>query len=218
MTKKQLLKWISPGKDHELKTNSSTDISDSYFPGIPIGDLDARSGIRRFGNNEGLYLKMLKKFVSSNNQTCSHLRQLIGQGNFEQAHLMIHTLKGESGNIAADHVYKQSQLVEEAVLTKDLNLFEKEMNLLENKLMDISKSLEDHFQKTSDSSERAEKISKETIVLLMGYLREKNPKALDLLDELASKGMSRAQLDTINAAVNNEHIDEAIIVLSKLLE
>ena len=84
--------------------------------------------------------------------------------------------------------------------------------------MDISKSLEDHFQKTSDSSERAEKISKETIVLLMGYLREKNPKALDLLDELASKGMSRAQLDTINAAVNNEHIDEAIIVLSKLLE
>ena len=214
----QLLKWISPGNDPELKTIPFSDISGSYFPGIPIGDLDARSGIRRFGNNEGLYLKMLKKFVSSNKQTCAHLRQLIGQGNFEQAHLMIHTLKGESGNIAANHVYKQSQLVEQAVLTKDLNLLEKEMNLLENKLMTISKSLEDHFQKTSASREKAEKMSKETILLLMGYLREKNPKALDLLDELASNGMSRAHLDTINAAVTNEHLEEAIILLRNLSE
>ncbi len=89
------------------------------------------------GEIKSYTLKCLKKFLSTNNQTCSDLRKLVQAKEFEKAHLLIHTLKGESGNIGANKIHELSKLVEQAILKKDISSFDNEIQLLETSMKDI---------------------------------------------------------------------------------
>ncbi|MDP2721550.1 MAG: two-component regulator propeller domain-containing protein [Bacteroidales bacterium] len=214
----QISNWILQNKKIDTRYPVVDKKQALDFAGISTDDLDAKTGIRRFGNNELLYTNMLRKFISSNDKTCNELRKLVSQSKFEEAHLLIHTLKGESGNIGADSVYKQSQVVEQAVLSKDIALFEKKMPLLENKLKTITVTLLSHFQKKGNPEDKPQEISKDTFYLLIENLKKKSPKALDQLDELASRGVDKSVLEAINKAVNNENMEEAINLINKQAE
>lgn len=214
----KLLKWMSA----EVKTKRATfkpghDI-DNQLLKMSIPNLDMLSGVRRFGDNEKLYIKMLNKFVSSNEQTCMKIRELVRTEKFEQAHLMIHTLKGESGNVGADKVAKLSQQVEKAVLNKDLPVFDKKMILLEKSLTDIFKALQKNFREKKSQAEKDVRSIKEIIPELTEYLKLNNPKAFDLLDELADSSIPKSDLNAIIKAVKSENLKEAIVLLEKLTE
>ncbi|MBC8320471.1 MAG: response regulator [Bacteroidetes bacterium] len=214
----KLLKWLCPelvsaDNDYEL-----TEMFESQLSNIVISDLDIQSGIRRFGGNKDLYMKMLKKFLSTNGQTCVELGQLIRQGEFERAQIKIHTLKGESGNIGAVKVAKLSQQVELAIINKDVPGFEKKLLVLETSIEEIREALQNYFQETTHSIEKDPQSIRELIKELMECLNLKNPKAFDLIDELTENGAKRSDIDAITKAVNNENIAEALYLLKKLSE
>ncbi|MFA5418060.1 MAG: two-component regulator propeller domain-containing protein [Bacteroidales bacterium] len=214
----QVSNWILKNKEIKFGYPAVGKKQKLDFADISTDDLDTKTGIRRFGYNELLYTNMLRKFIFSNNKTCSELRKLVSSGKYEEAHLLIHSLKGESGNIAADNVYKQSQIVEQAVLSQDMALFEKEMPLLEDKLKTITVALVSHFRNEWNPMDQSQKISKDTYYLLIENLKKKSPKALDQLDELATRGLDKSVLEAINEAVNNENMEEAIHLINNLAE
>lgn len=209
-------KWVNLNKKNHSNIEPSKKNHGTIFPDISIQELDTRTGIRRFGNNEVLFLKMLKKFISTNRHTCESLQKLFNQQKFDQSHLMIHTLKGESGNVGADAIYRQSQRVEETILAKNESDFEKEINLLESSLAKLSRELKPHFEQMVENSIQDSQHLPKLITKLISHLQSKNPKALDLLDELAENGISAEKLQDINLAVDNENTKEAIFLLKKL--
>jgi HPt (histidine-containing phosphotransfer) domain-containing protein len=204
----------------DIKTTKTTfkpqEEKDIQLLNKSIPNLDMQSGVRRFGDNERLYRKMLKKFISNNTQTCSELKKLISEEKFEQAHLMIHTLKGESGNIGANKVAKLALKVEKAVLTKDVPSFEKKLILLEKSMKDIITAVQNYFHEKNSETEKDLRPIKEITKELTENLKAKNPKTFDLLDELKEYNIKESDIKAIIKAVNSENPNEAIRLLKKL--
>lgn len=213
-----LVNWISPNERTIGRASSTTVEFDTELSKISIPGLDIKSGVRRFGDNEELYLKMLKKFISSNGQTCGELRELIKQEDFDNAHLKIHTLKGESANIGANNVYELSKQVEQTVLNKDISSFEKEIPVLERKLEEFSSELQIYFCETSSKLKKDIHSFQELVKDLTECLKISDPKAFDLLDRLNENDIDKHELDAINKAVNIGKNDEALALLKKLLK
>lgn len=212
----KLLKWmdvdIKPAKlKSKPKANTDKQLPSSSFP-----NLDMQTAVRRFGGNEKLYKKMLDKFVYSNKQTCANITELISKGEFEKAHILIHTLKGESGNVGATKVFKLSQQIEKAVSNKNVSEIEKKVILLEKSITEITVSLQNYFQATASSIESSDRSIKEVVQELIKCLKLKNPKAFDLLDELTKFDFDRSEIDAINNAVSNDDLDKAFDLLEKL--
>lgn len=215
---KVLINWISPNKRTIRLASSSTVEFDTVLSKISIPGLNIKLGVRRFGDNEELYLKMLKKFTSSNGQTCRELKELIKKKEFEKAHLKIHNLKGESANIGVNNVYELSKQIEQIILNKDIKSFEKEIPVLERKLKEFSSELQIYFSETSGKLKKDILSFHGLVKDLIECLKIRDPKAFDLLDMLNEKEIMKSELDAINKAVNSGKNDEALALLKKLLK
>jgi len=208
-------KWAG-SKPTDKNINNLNYEGNTHFSDIIITNLDSESGINRFAGNVDLYKKILNKFIISHEGTCVELRKMLHNNDFDQAHLTIHTLKGESGNIGATKVYNLSIPVEEAILNKDLVEFESNLTLLEISLEKIIASIRYNTQQFNNSEKADIQLIKELATKLIEYLESKNPRAFNVLDELTSAGIDKNKLEAIIEAVNNENIDEAVSLLNKL--
>lgn len=65
--------------------------------------IDVEKAIMRFMGNEGLYAKMLKKFLDDANY--ENLVNAISEKNDDDALVASHTLKGLCGNLSMDKLY-----------------------------------------------------------------------------------------------------------------
>jgi len=215
---KKTLKWLGVEVTDTNDNSKSYGILDIRLPDISIKELDIHSAIRRFGDNERIYLKMLKKFVISNTQTCVELRDLISEKKYKEAHLMIHSLKGESGTVGAIKVSKLSERVEKAVLDKNTTTIEKEILLLEESLKKIITVLQEYFKTMNMAIDQNKRSIIELVEELSEFLREKNPRTFDILDELNEYNIPKDQMADINKAVGKDNLKEALRLLKKLVE
>lgn len=73
--------------------------------------VDVETGLKRFMNNESLYMKFLTKFLSE--PTYEKLRDCIQDEDYQEAFRQAHTLKGVSANLSMTLLTeKVSELVE----------------------------------------------------------------------------------------------------------
>ncbi|MBB4843685.1 PAS domain S-box-containing protein [Paucibacter oligotrophus] len=80
-----------------------------------IDGIDLSLGLRRLNGKTSLYLELLQKFMQSRRQALLELRQLLRQGNREDAERLSHTLKGLAGNIGATDLQTAMAAVEAAL-------------------------------------------------------------------------------------------------------
>jgi len=213
-----LNKWML-SEDMSKKNNASVSgLIDSHLSNLSVNDLDIKTAIRRFGGNEDLYVRMLKKFIDGNKNTCAQLKVLILKSDFKNAHLKIHTLKGESANIGAGYVHKFSKDVEQAIIKKDIIGSEKELPLLQNKLDFLKSELQSFFQENISDNSNNLPLLKELVDELLESLKIKDPRTFDLLDKLNEYNISKAKLEEINKVVNSGNFEQAIILLKKLVD
>ena len=209
-------KWISPSKLTVKNINNLNKDGNAHLNDVIITGLDSELGLKRFAGNMKLYRSMLNKFILSYENTCSELRKMVQHNDFEQAHLIIHSLKGESGNIGVTKVYELSKLVEIAIINKDLVEIERELTLLDVSLANIIAAIRENTQQLDDYSKADNKLIKKLVIKLIGYLESKNPKAFNVLDELIPAGLDKDKFEAINKAVNTEDIEKAVSLLNKL--
>ena len=115
-----LAKWIRPrevsrtarpsetGSLEESNAKVSAGASDAVasfknqeqFPNYLAG-FDLANGLRRLGGNHKLYKKLLLNFAANYSETSSEIRQALDSDDFNQAHQLVHSLKGVAGNLAA---------------------------------------------------------------------------------------------------------------------
>jgi signal transduction histidine kinase/CheY-like chemotaxis protein len=105
-----LQKWIKPGEKRAqvqqpeipaegLETDKIVSKEDELPESLPGFDLAA--GLKRLMGNKRLYRKLLVDFGAKYIETASDIRAALDTKDFEQAHSLVHNLKGLAGNLEA---------------------------------------------------------------------------------------------------------------------
>ncbi|PLX13934.1 MAG: hypothetical protein C0598_02535 [Marinilabiliales bacterium] len=116
--------------------------------------IDADSGIKRFGGNKKLFIKILFKFMHSNEDVCEQVKQCILEKDYKLAYLKCHSLKGESANISANQLFRVSEKLESSIKDKDLDNIEKNLIIVKNNLTNLLSELNEYFLKASEESQK----------------------------------------------------------------
>ena len=113
-----LVRWIKPGAREISEdrcglvtpADKEEDILPSELPGISIP-----SGLSRVGGNKPLYAKLLCKFREGQENAVPEIRAALQSGDRETAGRLAHTVKGVSGNLGAESLYRAAAELEKAI-------------------------------------------------------------------------------------------------------
>ena len=100
---------------------------------------DLAAGLSRLRGNKRLYRKLLLDFGTKYTETASEIREALEVKNFEQAHSLVHNLKGLSGNLEATDL--QAAAVEMEKLVKGDQKETPSTNQLDQKFMGLEKAI-----------------------------------------------------------------------------
>ena len=119
-----LARWIGP-RDRAVKSPEAAPASiDSqakehgpHEKMLPdeMPEFDLAEGLQRLMGNRALYRKLLVNFATQYIQAAATIRSALDAGDFEQAHGLVHAIKGVAGNLAAKDLQVQSAALEKLV-------------------------------------------------------------------------------------------------------
>jgi signal transduction histidine kinase/DNA-binding NarL/FixJ family response regulator len=81
-----------------------------------IPGIDLRRSLTRIGGNAGLLRKILGGFLEQFSKADQLIRQMLTQGNTDQAKQLVHTIKGAAGNIGAEALFAATRKLERRIL------------------------------------------------------------------------------------------------------
>jgi two-component system, sensor histidine kinase and response regulator len=113
-----LVKWIKPGKremsegvcEALIGKKEVEDILPSELPGISMA-----SGLGRVGGNKQLYAKLLCQFRDGHENAVEQIEAALQSGDVETATRLAHTVKGVSGNLGGEELYRAAADLEKAI-------------------------------------------------------------------------------------------------------
>jgi two-component system sensor histidine kinase/response regulator len=199
-----LVKWIKSGQRPGLEAGTSrlkpedkdAVLLPSELPGISIA-----SGLGRVGGNKALYAKLLSKFREGQEHAVAAIRSALQSEDRETAGRLAHTVKGVSGNLGAETLYRAAAELEKAIKEGKENV---ELPLIKfgselKTVMDGIKGLEKKMaeQKAPDLSSGAE-VDKETV---RGLLQD----MARLLESDLTEAMSRLEALRQHLANSSAH-------------
>ena len=121
-----LQKWIKPVAERAVDQKPPViDVPPEPDQAVPHEDelpgslrgFDIAAGLKRLRGNKRLYRKLLIDFGTKYTETASEVREALDAKDFEQAHSLVHNLKGLAGNLEA--IDPQAAAVEMEQLVKD---------------------------------------------------------------------------------------------------
>jgi HPt (histidine-containing phosphotransfer) domain-containing protein len=122
-----LQKWIQPADERtptrkadvsaakEPVAQAPSDVPEE--PGLPdsLPGFNLTEGLSRLQGNQKLYRKLLLDFGAKYTKAAAEIRQALDSSDFEQAHSLIHNLKGLAGNLAASALQAAAVEIEKLV-------------------------------------------------------------------------------------------------------
>ena len=133
-----LLRWIPAermedpllhGSPNETGSSAPTPQDSPLVPGAKLSvaegalylpGLETEKALSRLGNNERLYVKLLKQFLQYYSNTESQFYTAFDSGDLATAQRIAHTLKGLAGSIGAPELAGESAFLEASFATNDL--------------------------------------------------------------------------------------------------
>ena len=109
-----LVKWIKPVAGRSVRKRSQAPDCPDVLPEHLEG-FNLEQGLWRLSGNGKLYRKLLLEFRKKYQNTHSRLKNSIDKGDYHQAMTLAHTIKGVSGNLAADGIYEAATVLETAL-------------------------------------------------------------------------------------------------------
>ncbi|RKX84399.1 MAG: hybrid sensor histidine kinase/response regulator [Spirochaetes bacterium] len=215
-----MVKWIKPmAKSNKPKAMSQKPKANIQEPSIPkIPGLNVEIALGRMNNKKKLYLSILEKFNTNNQNFVTEIKTTLENDDFETAQRLIHTLKGVSGNIGAESLHEHTKLVETCIHEKDLVKIEEELIKLDAELKELFENISpqlDVAEKTV-TNELNIKLVKEIIPNLKQLLEKKNPKAKVLVKELEDAGLSGDLFNELRNKLNKYDFKNATKILDKI--
>lgn len=105
----------SPGAGNQDPAGPlETSADEDYFPRTLPG-FDLASGLQRLQGNRKLYRKLLMNFSTDYAGVTKDIQTALDAGDLDQAHQLVHSLKGVAGNLAATDLHAATLKMEQAV-------------------------------------------------------------------------------------------------------
>jgi HPt (histidine-containing phosphotransfer) domain-containing protein len=153
-----LQKWIKPSEKRVQVQQTAVSVehpeSDNGAPEEDqhpesLSGFDLVDGLKRLQGNKKLYRKLLLSFATDYNAVANEIRQALDAVDFDQAHSLVHNLKGLAGNLAATELQEAAVNLEKLVKgvekktpsVKDLNLKFSELENALNQALESAQSL-----------------------------------------------------------------------------
>jgi PAS domain S-box-containing protein len=166
-----LQKWIKPSEKRahvkQAEVPAEQPEPDKVLPAedeLPesLSGFDLADGLKRLQGNKKLYRKLLLSFATDYNKVANEIRQALDAEDFDQAHSLVHNLKGLAGNLAATELQAAAMNLEKLVKgvekktpsLNELNLKFSELETALNQALESAQSLgvsaEENVCKLSD--------------------------------------------------------------------
>jgi len=123
-----LQKWIKPSEKRAQVQQSEVSVEQSEsdeavtaeneLPESLVG-FDLADGLKRLQGNKRLYRKLLLGFASDYTTVANEIRQALDAEDFDQAHSLVHNLKGLAGNLAVKGLQTAAVNLEKLVKDTD---------------------------------------------------------------------------------------------------
>ncbi len=108
-----LSKWVTIQPQHELVRPEDEVESNGHAADLAsLSTIDTTAGIRRIGGSETAYLKQLNRFAENYAGAVQAVRELIEQGEIEEAEHKCHALKGVAGNLGAEKLFELATAID----------------------------------------------------------------------------------------------------------
>jgi len=208
-------RWIKPGAREKPEDRCSfvtaaekrEDILPSELPGFVLS-----SGLCRVGGNKQLYVKLLCKFREGQESAVGQIRAALQSGDRETASRLAHTVKGVSGNLGAETLYRAAAELEKAIkegrknIDPPLTEFGSQLKIV----MDGIKALEESLagQKEPEPSTEVS-LDKEAVKLLLQEMAR-------LLESDLTEAMNR--LEALRQQLKHSSVHEEFKRLEKQVE
>jgi CheY-like chemotaxis protein len=217
-----LQKWIKPAEKRiqvqpseappEQTESDKTAPAEDELP-ESLSGFDLEDGLNRLQGNKKLYRKLLLSFASDYSAVAKDIRQALDAEDFDQAHSLVHNLKGLAGNLAASELQEAAVNLEKLVKgVEKKSPPAKELNL---NFSDLEKAL-NHALKSAQSlgasaEENTGNLSDEDLVEI----------ATELPDDIAERIRDAAEMGdvtTLNAIAEEiKDQSDSCMLLSKQL-
>ena len=143
-----LQKWIKPVAERAaVQMPTVLDAPPEPDQAVPEEDelpeslpgFDLAAGLSRLMGNKRLYRKLLVDFGTKYTETASEIREALATNDFDQAHSLVHNLKGLAGNLEATNL--QAAAVEMEKLVKGDQKKTPSKKQLDQKFMELEKAM-----------------------------------------------------------------------------
>jgi HPt (histidine-containing phosphotransfer) domain-containing protein len=143
-----LQKWIQPSEKRAATQRPVVSVEPSIVDKeVPIEaelpeslpGFDLTAGLARLMGNKRLYRKLLLDFGANYGRVASEIRETLEVGYFEQAHSLVHNLKGLAGNLDATNLQAAAVAMEKLVKGQTAETAPDEE--LDRKLTDLESAL-----------------------------------------------------------------------------
>jgi signal transduction histidine kinase/CheY-like chemotaxis protein len=193
-----LQQWIKPVaertpvqkssiQDEPTKAAQATPVEGELPESLPGFDLAA--GLARLMGNKQLYRKLLLDFGINYGAVVGEIREALAAKNFNQAHRLVHNLKGLAGNLAATDLQAAAVAMEK--LVKGPAAEATPMEELNRKLIDLESVLEQALDAVQNLGAAAEKKPIESIADKMPSVH------LELAQQAAARIMGAADVGDV---------------------
>ncbi len=205
-----LAKWIKPSMGATTDRHMDNSQKDAWpYPFPPLTEIDIQSGLQRLRGDVELYKKLLKNFTANTAGMIAEIKAAIAANHIKRARYLVHTLKGQAGNLSATRLHSAAgdfeiDLKEAGTDAPGLSKIGLKIKNLEKSLFRVLESVKRLEELPDDNSEisadaKAEyKISapeiKPMLVELSRLLTANKTEAQDYM-ELAIKHLSSLNVD-----------------------
>jgi HPt (histidine-containing phosphotransfer) domain-containing protein len=110
---------------------------------LKIPTFDKEEALERLDNNQELFAKVLKMFLSKTPIEISKLKEVLNAENLEKVAFHAHTIKGSAGILGAKRISSISERIEKLAKTNEMNAN------FQTLIMDIEEALNDFIKETS---------------------------------------------------------------------
>ena len=163
-----LQKWIQPSEKRaqvqqpevpveRIEGDKMVPEEDELPESLPGFDLAV--GLERLMGNKRLYRKLLVDFGTKYTETAREIRQALDAKDFEQAHSLVHNLKGLAGNLEATELLSAAVEMEKLVKGEQKDFSKKQ---LQQKLTDLEIAIDKALESVQNLRPQGEENSLET--------------------------------------------------------
>ncbi|NOX87780.1 MAG: PAS domain S-box protein [Calditrichaeota bacterium] len=227
----KLVKWIPPTQQqNEVSDIAKKEIprESESFPMLP--GLDVETGIRSLNYKQELYQRLLLKFKESQKDFIGSFKKAIYRADIELAARLAHTLKGTSGNLRANNLYKAAQELEKVIKEGKSSMLSEALKNVEEELSIVFDSIQKYV-----ADNEAHRPPKSVNILsinelltglerLQKFLADNDTEAVEEFEKLSSSlnshgfGELSEQLKTFIEKYDFEHSAEIVNFLLKQIK